>query len=128
MRRTDRPDLLLEIPAELYRLENALARVRDLYPNMTVGALATFLALAREQERNWDARRSLKPVAEEMNVNYPTLTSSGGLGLIEKRVDEDSSLKERRVALTERGLSLLQEIQRILAADLEVEVDSPRPV
>lgn len=138
MHRTDRPDILPDISSELHRLETALARIRDLYPNMTVGTMATFLALAREQERNWDGRRPLKRVAEEMGINYPTLTrhvdvlgagvaSSGGLGLVEKRIDADSSLKERRVALTERGLSLLHEIQSVLNPDLEAQVDPPRP-
>jgi DNA-binding MarR family transcriptional regulator len=113
--RTDRPDDIHEFGPEIIHMEAALAYVRDSYPNMTVGAFASFLALGRNQRRNWDEARSLKEIAAEIGINYPTFTrhvdvlgdgvgSADGLALVGKRIDPAGGMKERRVAMTERGL------------------------
>jgi len=114
------PNHLTMTDPVLEDFERGLALVRRRYPQMTVGALETLVHIARNQPRILSEQLSLKDVANELDVRYPTLTrhsdvlgagiaGKGGLQLLEK-VPTDGDQKERRVELTQAGVDFLSDV------------------
>jgi DNA-binding MarR family transcriptional regulator len=114
------PNNLAVLDPALEKFESGLSFVRARYPQMTVGALESLVYIARNQSRIFEAGMSLKDLARELAVRYPTLTrhtdilgggvaGKGGLQLLEK-VPISADQKERRVELTEGGMNFLSEL------------------
>lgn len=57
------------------KLPRALKQVRDNYPNMTVGMLETFIRIASPTKRLSTQTMSMRELADEMEMPYPTLAA-----------------------------------------------------
>ena len=101
----------------LAALEGGLAHIRAQHPQLTVGTLETLIHIARAQERIVAEGLSVKDIANEMAVPYPTLArhtdilgngvaGKGGLHFLEK-VSGHVDQKQRRVQLTPVGAQFL---------------------
>lgn len=118
------PNDLPRFGPELTRFQHALRYVRDVHPQMSVSALATFVTLAHRQTEIWTNGLSLSDVAADLGVPYNSfvrtteLLGEGGnkikgLGLIEKGMDPKNR-KARRVIITPAGRKMLEHIENAL--------------
>src|SRR5665213_17726 len=107
--------------ANLAPVEAGLAQVRAKYPQMTVGAFESLIHIARSQNRIVDEKLSVKDLANEMSIPYPTLArhtdilgngvaGKEGLHFLEK-VSGDVDQKQRRVVLTPDGAEFLYQFE-----------------
>lgn len=121
------PEKLPLFTTELERFERVLSIVRAVHPQMTTATLVTLIGLARRQEMLWSRQLTLPEFADEMGMAYTSLlrnldllsegsSKTSGLGLIEKGIDAVNQ-KERRLRITQDGLSLLNRIEILLGAD-----------
>ena len=124
------PNYLAITDPVLEDFERGLAVVRRRYPQMTVGALETLIHIARSQPRILSEEFSLKDVASEMDVRYPTLTrhsdvlgsgiaGRGVLQLLEK-VSTGRDQKERRVELTQNGADFVAELVSTIKSSTKI--------
>lgn len=111
------PNYLFAADPLLEGVQRALAMTRKKHPQMTVGALEALIHIARSQPRIVENHQSLKDIASEMGLPYPTLVrhtdmlgegigGKSGLQMLEK-VAAEGSRKEKRVELTKAGFDFL---------------------
>lgn len=107
---------------EYNRFRHATEHVRKRFPQLTVGTLSTFLAIA---ELGRDGELTPSVLAERLNLPFTTVyrqvdqlcagaRGQPGLGLIEKVVKSGDG-RARTMKITLRGLQLLTELRDILS-------------
>lgn len=109
---------------EYNRFRHATEHVRKRFPQLTVGTLSTFLAVA---ELGRDGELTPTILAERLNLPFTTVyrqvdqlctgaRGQPGLGLVEKIVKLGDG-RARTMRITLKGLQLLTELHDILSVD-----------
>ncbi|WIJ26362.1 MarR family transcriptional regulator [Devosia sp. RR2S18] len=110
---------------EFQRFVYVLELVRSRFPNMTLGGLATFLAIAQHKGGGGITATEL---GTQLNLPSPTifrqcaqlsdgLPNQPGMRLVRK-VGDDQDRRSRKLSLSLNGLSLLTDISEALSSDL----------
>jgi len=110
----------------LGRFEQGLDLLRQIDPIMPIGAASSFVHIARRLPALYGGSMNLRGVADEMGLNYTTfmrnadLLSEGGanvrqLNLLEKGISPNNK-KARQFRLTDKGLDLLEKIDKVLSS------------
>lgn len=121
---------------ELERFAHAIEVIQHRYPALTIGQLSTLLRVGMTPSAEGEHISVSDIVERSRDQKYPTVARQldqlgdgteklPGLQLIEKGVDPVDR-RNRWVAISERGKTLLYELDLILAPDIVKTVGQPK--